>query len=1030
MGVWNYIIFLICLVSLFSTAAAQSAPRNVFFQYHPLNELTVSWTPPVNLDGITGYSLVYTANGNQKEVTIDGPGATTTTVQDNDLAGNPPLIVLLAPMMNGNIDGANIVRATTPTEQDQVLPPAPPDATVQRTSINSYQLTWANTNGNSPVAIEGYVISYAQTSSTGTDMSSIEVPPDRNAEQIQDLQPNTDYTFYLYSQNNGLRSRANLTTLPPVTQDLKPPENFIIYQLSLSSILLRWDPPAPPDNSFEDYVVVYLNNDNGQVLEEIQLDSTITSYVVSNLQGDISYIFRVVTQAGTARSESNEFIAKPLDPFANIQLMVGAVTDQKIQLSWQNPNLNRNFVVHLFKDDGTQEINQTVPNLPSITTVIQDLMSDSTYVIVVEDSLTLTVLGSVQAMTNTPPNSVVTVNSKTASSVTLSWIGFTSATSYRISYISQDNTGTGVLSSTTPISVVTGLQPQMTYTFSVVATVGTSEINVGSVTETTDTVSTMAVNATPGTNTIDLSWASIPDTVLYQIVYQPLVPGGMANQRNSFQNFFTLTDLLPVTTYNITVYAFTSSLGTSALVTVGSVITSTVTENFILYQLSVSSILLRWDPPSPPDNSFANYVVIYFDSANGEVPLEIQLDSTVTSHVLSNLRGDASYIFQVVTQAGNARSESNPFIGKALDLSANIQLMVGAVTDQKVELSWQNSDLNRNFVVHLFKDDGTQEINQTVLNPPSITTVIQDLMSDSTYVIVVEDVLTFSVLGVVQAMTNTPPNSVVTVNSKTASSVTLSWIGFTSATSYRISYISQDNTGTGVLSSTTPTSVVTGLRPQMTYTFSVVATVFTSEINVGSVTETTDTVSTMAVNATPGTNTIDLSWASIPDTVLYQIVYQPLVPGGMANQRNSFQNFFTLTDLLPVTTYNITVYAFTSSLGMSALVTVGSVITSTVTVLKPPENFILYQLSVSSILLRWDPPSPPDNSFGNYVVIYFDSANGEAPQEIQLDSTVTSHVLSNLRGDASYIFQVVTQAGTVRSENNPFIGKALGNYKT
>ncbi|XP_041473705.1 tenascin-R-like [Lytechinus variegatus] len=671
MGVWNHITFLICLVSLFSTAAAQSVPRNVFFQYHPLNELTVSWTPPVNLDGITGYSLVYTANGNQKEVTIDGPGATTTTVQDNDLAGNPPLIVLLAPMMNGNVDGANIVRATTPTEQDQVLPPAPQDATVQRTSINSYQLTWTNTNGNSPVAIEGYVISFAPTTPTGTDFSSIEVPPDRNVEQIQGLQPDTDYTFYLYSQNNGLRSRANLTTLPPVTQDLKPPENFILYQLSLSSILLRWDPPAPPDNSFEDYVVVYLNNDNGQVLEEIQLDSTITNYVVSNLQGDISYIFRVVTQAGTARSESNGFIAKPLDPFTNIQPMVGAVTDQKIQLSWQNPNLNRNFVVHLFKDDGTQEINQTLPNLQSTTTVIQDLMSDSTYVIVVEDSLTLTVLGVVQAMTNTPPNSAVTVNSKTASSVTLSWIGIPLATNYRISYISQDNTGAGVISSTTPTSVVTGLQPQMTYTFSVVATVGTSEVNVGSVTETTDTVSTMAVNATPGTNTIDLSWASIPNTVVYQIVYQPLVPVGIAIERNSFENFFTLTDLLPVTTYNITVYAVTSSLGTSALVTVGTVVASTVTvlkppENFILYQLSVSSVLLRWDPPSPPDNSFGNYVVVYFDSANGEAPQEIQLDSTVTSHVLSNLRGDASYIFQVVTQAGTTRSESNPFIGKAL----------------------------------------------------------------------------------------------------------------------------------------------------------------------------------------------------------------------------------------------------------------------------------------------------------------------------------------------------------------------------
>lgn len=77
------------------------------------------------------------------------------------------------------------------------------------------------------------------------------------------------------------------------------------------------------------------------------------------------------------------------------------------------------------------------------------------------------------------------VDSKTSSSVTLSWAAIPSTTNYGISYISQDNAGTGVLNSPTPTSVVTGLQPQTSYTFSVVATSGVTDVNVGSIVETT-----------------------------------------------------------------------------------------------------------------------------------------------------------------------------------------------------------------------------------------------------------------------------------------------------------------------------------------------------------------------------------------------------------------------------------------------------------------------------------------------------------------------------------------------------------------
>lgn len=78
---------------------------------------------------------------------------------------------------------------------------------------------------------------------------------------------------------------------------------------------------------------------------------------------------------------------------------------------------------------------------------------------------------------------VISFTSVTTDSVQLMWDASPVATSYGISYISQDTTTAEVMS--TPASqsmaLVSNLQPQTLYTFSVVAIAGSARINVGSV---------------------------------------------------------------------------------------------------------------------------------------------------------------------------------------------------------------------------------------------------------------------------------------------------------------------------------------------------------------------------------------------------------------------------------------------------------------------------------------------------------------------------------------------------------------------
>lgn len=91
-------------------------------------------------------------------------------------------------------------------------------------------------------------------------------------------------------------------------------------------------------------------------------------------------------------------------------------------------------------------------------------------------------------VTDTLPDSTsVIVDSTTSSSATLTWTAVPSATNYIISYISQDRSDTGTFVSTGPgvTATVPGLQPQTTYTFSVVGTDGTDVVNVGTADGTT-----------------------------------------------------------------------------------------------------------------------------------------------------------------------------------------------------------------------------------------------------------------------------------------------------------------------------------------------------------------------------------------------------------------------------------------------------------------------------------------------------------------------------------------------------------------
>ena len=89
-----------------------------------------------------------------------------------------------------------------------VLPVAPTSATIQQVSGTSYELTW-----EAPAGVDGFVIAYA--TAAGDAITSVELPADQTSYQVTNLDETTEYQFYLYSQTNGLRARADMTVVDP-----------------------------------------------------------------------------------------------------------------------------------------------------------------------------------------------------------------------------------------------------------------------------------------------------------------------------------------------------------------------------------------------------------------------------------------------------------------------------------------------------------------------------------------------------------------------------------------------------------------------------------------------------------------------------------------------------------------------------------------------------------------------------------------------------------------------------------------------
>ncbi|XP_030839896.1 tenascin-N-like isoform X2 [Strongylocentrotus purpuratus] len=649
--------------------------------------------------------------------------------------------------------------------------------------------------------------------------------------------------------------------------------------------------------------------------------------------------------------------------------------------------------------------------------------------------------------------------------------GETSAQVSVPSATATDNSGIVIPESTDPPSTFPLGATSVTYTFS-----------DPSGNRASCTFDVIVLGGTPATNvvvdsttqdSITLSWASVPSSLIYQIVYND--PSGTQSQTTTTETT-TLTNLLEGTTYNITVLSFTSAgqtevgsvtattsmatsttacssgpcqnLGTCFIISNGFTcicpggFTGTQCElripatNVLVDSITQDSITLSW--PAVPSNLI--YQIVY----NGPTGTQSQTTTSETTTLTGLLEGTA-YNITVLSFTSTGQTE----VGS-----------VAATTSMATSTTACSSGPCQNLGTCLNISNGF-----TCICPGGFTGTQCELRIPATNVL---------------------------IDSITQDSITLSWPAVPSNLIYQIVY--NGSSGTQSQTTTTETTTLTNLLEGTTYNITVLSFTSEGQTEVGSVTATTSmATSTTACSSGPCQNlgtclnisngftcicpggftgtqcelTIATSTAvcssgpcqNLGTCVAISNVFTcicregftgtqcELIPLGTSLDVSDLgTDFITLTwendPSQNIVSYVLTLFDETGTtevfpeqpLAPEPTLTYqftglqpGTKYTVDVDVIvglirnqfalemfytrpKPPENIILYTLSNAISFLRWDPPSSPDNYFEGYRVAYQDLSPGPVVQTA-LPSAVGSHVIDGLQDGVAYDFTVLTTIG-------------------
>jgi titin len=838
-----------------SIVSQLGAPRNLSaaWSMDDTAKVTINWSAAVLYQGAHKVRLTIADDTKRTRTVSVGAGLDSLTLTDLDPSKSYRIEVFGSNAAGtGRVATANLTAA---------LPAQTKDLSVSVTSEDSVRLSWTATV--TPGATT-YVKIDSKTAGASRVGDEITVPDAASIIDVTGLSKSATYSFTVATRNvYGWGAASSVSALMAVAPSA--PRSLIATATGGSVIDLSWTVPSTDGGAaVTDYIVEYATGSSAWNVFNDGV-ATVTTARVSGLTNGSTYRFRV-----SARNAVNTGVASNIAeatswsvPGAPSGLTATVLSTTSIRLNWNAPASNGGDAVRDYRieysTDNASTWNTYTDEVSTTTTVTLTSLTPVTsyqFRVSAQNGVNAGAVSNIVTATTTMAPSTpgsLAVQSTTKDSVTLVWFaptetGGSAITDYVVEY-SVGTSGTWSTfadgTSTNLSTIVTGLNPGVTYLFRVKA------VNaVGSSTTTATVTTTTPVDvptaprtlvATSGNGLVNLTWTApagngggaISDYEIDISTNDGLTWTQLSDSVSTTASY-SVTGLNAGQTYRFRVRAVnsggvsTNSNEASAVVLdIPSAVQSLTVSATGIGQLSVS-----WSAPASNGGSaITDYVVE--GSANGGANWLTVNDgvSTTTSAVLSGLSNGTTY--QVRVRAKNAIGEGiNPTIASATTWNAptNVVLTTGV---KQLGVTWSaptqsGGNTITDYLVEFSSDAGSTWTVFADGISGSLSATITGLADDTLYAVRVRAVNTAGNSPYSQTASETtaavpaaPTNVQLTTGVK---SLAVSWTApaanGSAITDYVVEYSSDAGSTWNVFNdavSDTPSANITGLADDTAY---------------------------------------------------------------------------------------------------------------------------------------------------------------------------------------------------------------------
>ncbi|XP_058604797.1 collagen alpha-1(XII) chain isoform X4 [Onychostoma macrolepis] len=739
------------------------------------------------------------------------------------------------------------------TSGEEVVEPAS-DLRVTDVSSKSMRITW----DSSPGDITGYKLQVFPLIA-GAKKQELYIGPTFTMANVRDLSPETEYEISLFALKGLTPSKPQVVN--EKTQPVKVSTECSLEVEVQADIVLLVDGSysiglanfAKVRSFLEVLVNSFDIGPNKVQISLVQYSRDPHTEFALNKHHDIATVLKAVrafpyrggsTNTGKAMTYVREKIFIPARGARdNVPRVMVLITDGKSSDSFKDPaNKLREADVEIFavgvKDAVRSEL-EAIANAPADNHVFEVEDFDS-FQRISKELTTSICLRIEQELHNIKKRSLVPPKSLSFSEVT--------SRSFRTSWISDGEDILSFLVRFRPAADITGdyislvvphytastilpnLTPLTTYEVNVIAQYDKGDSFPLTGEETTLEELGPARNLVVSDETVDsfrVSWKAAPGAVLrYRLLYEPVGGGDkLEEQTDGSQLTIVLQELLPVTTYRVTVYPeYASGLGPS-MDTKGT--TKEVRgspRDLRVFNETVSSMRVSWR--AAPGNVL-QYQVAY--KPDGGERKEMFVKGDATTALLRNLSPDTEY--ELFVSARYTSGLSAPLMGTGTtleELGSPTNLVTSDVTESSFVASWTAAPGNVRLYRVTWKSLFSEEAGEKTVPGDITTTVLDGLTPETRYKVSVYAAYSSKEGEPLHGEETTDVSAaarVLTVSEETERTMRVTWQPAPgNVVNYRVSYKPQGETRQ--LASKAPggtnTLVLRRLQPQTPYDITVV----------------------------------------------------------------------------------------------------------------------------------------------------------------------------------------------------------------